>query len=498
LRRVICSGEALPADAVQRFHALLPGVELHNLYGPTEASVDVTAHACAPGGNSASVPIGRPIWNTRTYVLDAALRPAPIGVPGELYLAGIQLAHGYTGRPGLTAERFTADPYSTTGERMYRTGDIARWTTDGVLEYQGRADDQVKLRGFRIELGEIENTLTTHQDVAQATVIVRDDRLIAYTVPADNKGLDTDTLRAHVAGVLPEYMVPSAFVTLTELPLTANGKLDRKALPDPDFTAHVTGRAPRDAREETLCTLFADVLGLDTIGIDDSFFNLGGHSLLATRLISRIRTELGVELAVRAVFDEPTVAGLAGRLDSAGASRQALSTMERPEEIPLSAAQRRLWFLNRLEGPNATYNLPLPVRLQGTLDTGALRAALADVVARHESLRTVFPDIDGQPRQLILGPEQAVPELTVTAVDASDLDTALSRAASADYDLSVEPPLRAQLFVLSPTDSVLLLVVHHIASDGWSNAPLSRDLSTAYAARSTGSAPDWRPLPVQY
>ncbi|MBP2405848.1 non-ribosomal peptide synthetase [Streptomyces syringium] len=497
LRRVICSGEALPADAVTRFHQLLPGVELHNLYGPTEASVDVTAHACTPGTHSASVPIGRPIWNTRTYVLDAALRPAPIGVPGELYLAGIQLAHGYTGRPGLTAERFTADPYSTTGERMYRTGDIARWTADGVLEYQGRADDQVKLRGFRIELGEIEHTLTSHDTVAQATVIVRDDRLVAYTVPAGDS-LETDTLRTHVAGVLPEYMVPSAFVTLDTLPLTANGKLDRKALPAPDFTAQANSRAPRNAREELLCTLFADVLGLDTIGIDDSFFNLGGHSLLATRLISRIRTELDVEVDVRTVFEAPTVSALASRLTGASGARSALTAQERPEHIPLSPAQQRLWFINRMEDAGGNYNTGLSLRLSGAVDKGALRAALADVVARHESLRTVFPDIDGQPRQLILAPEQAVPELTVTAVDASDLDVALSRAASADYDLSVEPPLRAQLFVLSPTDSVLLLVVHHIASDGWSNAPLSRDLSTAYAARSTGSAPDWQPLPVQY
>ncbi|MFF5128694.1 amino acid adenylation domain-containing protein [Streptomyces syringium] len=497
LRRVICSGEALPADAVQRFHDLLPGVELHNLYGPTEASVDVTAHACTLDAQAVSVPIGRPIWNTRTYVLDAALRPAPIGVPGELYLAGIQLAHGYTGRPGLTAERFTADPYSTTGERMYRTGDIARWTADGTLEYQGRADDQVKLRGFRIELGEIENALTTHDTVAQATVIVRDGRLVAYTVPAGDS-VDTETLRAHVAGVLPEYMVPSAFVTLPELPLTANGKLDRKALPAPDFTAHTTNRAPRNAREETLCTLFADVLGLDTVGIDDSFFNLGGHSLLATRLISRIRTELDVEVDVRTIFEAPTVSALASRLTGATGARSALTAQERPEHIPLSPAQQRLWFINRMEDAGGNYNTGLSLRLSGAVDKGALRAALADVVARHESLRTVFPDIDGQPRQLILAPEQAVPELTVTAVDASDLDVALSRAASVDYDLSVEPPLRAQLFVLSPTDSVLLLVVHHIASDGWSNAPLSRDLSAAYAARSTGSAPDWQPLPVQY
>ncbi|MEV5142821.1 condensation domain-containing protein, partial [Streptomyces syringium] len=240
------------------------------------------------------------------------------------------------------------------------------------------------------------------------------------------------------------------------------------------------------------------VLGLDTVGIDDSFFNLGGHSLLATRLISRIRTELDVEVDVRTIFEAPTVSALASRLTDATGARSALTAQERPEHIPLSPAQQRLWFINRMEDAGGNYNTGLSLRLSGAVDKAALRAALADVVARHESLRTVFPDTDGQPRQLILAPEQAVPELTVTAVDASDLDVALSRAASVDYDLSVEPPLRAQLFVMSPTDSVLLLVVHHIASDGWSNAPLSRDLSTAYAARSTGSAPDWQPLPVQY
>ncbi|WP_370422149.1 non-ribosomal peptide synthase/polyketide synthase [Streptomyces sp. QH1-20] len=496
LRRVICSGEALPSDTVQRFHRLLPGVELHNLYGPTEASVEVTAHTCEPGVQSTSVPIGRPVWNTRAYVLDAALRPAPIGVPGELYLAGAQLAHGYTGRPGLTAERFTADPYSTTGERMYRTGDIARWTTDGVLEYQGRADDQIKLRGFRIELGEIENTLTAHGTVAQATVIVRDERLVAYVVPAGDS-LDTDTLRAHVAGVLPEYMVPAAFVTLPELPLTANGKLDRKALPAPGL-ASTTQRAPRNETEETLRALFADVLGVDALGIDDGFFELGGHSLLATRLISRIRTELGVELAVRAVFEEPTVAGLALRITGASGARQALTARERPAELPLSAAQRRLWFINRMEGPDATYNIPLSIRLLGTLDTAALQAALADVSTRHESLRTVFPDTGGRPRQEILPIEAGTPELVVVDVTADNVDEQVETAARQGFDLAHDLPVRARLFRLSPEEHVLLLVVHHIAGDGWSMAPLSRDLSEAYAARSTGTAPDWQPLPVQY
>ncbi|MGW7097778.1 amino acid adenylation domain-containing protein, partial [Streptomyces sp. NPDC054874] len=281
LRRVICSGEALPADTAHRFHTQLPATELHNLYGPTEAAVDVTAHHVRPDNTTTTVPIGRPLHNTRTYILDSALRPVPVGVPGDLYLAGIQLAHGYTHRPALTAERFTANPHSTTGERMYRTGDIARWNHDGTIEYQGRSDDQIKLRGFRIELGDIEAALTSHEHITQATVTLREDQpgnkqLIAYTVPAPGHTPDHDHLRTHIATALPDHMIPAAFITLTELPLTANGKLDRKALPAPDFTPHTQGRTPRNPRETTLCTLFAETLNLPTVGIDDNFFNLGG------------------------------------------------------------------------------------------------------------------------------------------------------------------------------------------------------------------------------
>ncbi len=306
LRRVICSGEALPAETVARFFEVLPGVELHNLYGPTEASVDVTSWACSAA--DLTVPIGRPIWNARTQVLDKRLRPVPPGAPGELYLAGIQLARGYLARPGLTAERFVADPYGPPGSRMYRTGDLARWTRNGVIEYLGRTDDQVKIRGFRIELGEIEAVLSGAPWVGQAAVVVRDQRVIAYIVPG-NGCIDVDEVRRHAAANLPEYMVPSAFVTLDQLPLTPNGKLDRKALPAPEFQA--TGRAPRNAREETLCGLFAEILNLDRVGVDDNFFVLGGHSLLATKLVSRIRETLGARVPVRMIFQAPTVAGIA-------------------------------------------------------------------------------------------------------------------------------------------------------------------------------------------
>ncbi|MEU8894147.1 amino acid adenylation domain-containing protein [Streptomyces sp. NPDC048442] len=303
-------------------------------------------------------------------------------------------------------------------------------------------------------------------------------------------------MRAHVAAALPAYMVPSAFVTLDALPLNPNGKLDRRALPAPDFgSAAGTGRAPRTEQEESLCAVFAEVLGVEQVFIDDSFFDLGGHSLLATRVVSRIRSLFGAELAVRTLFETPTVAALTERIGDAADARQALVARVRPEAVPLSPAQRRLWFLNRFEERNGTYNLPLAVRLTGALDPDALREALADVVVRHESLRTVFPDTEGRPRQLVLPPEQARPELLRTpGLDA----TALAEAAAEDFDLATEIPLRAQLFEISATEHLLLVVVHHIAGDGWSMAPLARDIGEAYDARRSGAAPAWEPLPVQY
>ncbi|MEV6874242.1 amino acid adenylation domain-containing protein [Amycolatopsis sp. NPDC051128] len=319
LRRVICSGEALPSALAARF-AAISDAGLHNLYGPTEAAVDVTAHRYDPGDGTVSVPIGSPVWNTRVHVLDERLRPVPPGIPGELYLAGVQLADGYLNRPKLTAERFVANPFEAGGGRMYRTGDVVRWCGDGVLEYLDRADDQVKIRGLRIELGEIAAVLGGHPDVLQAAVVARehragDRRLVGYVVPAGGE-VDPAALREHAAAALPEYMVPSAIVALAALPLTPSGKLDRKALPAPDPVS-VAGRAPQTGRQRVLCGLFAEVLGLDSVSIDDGFFDLGGHSLLAARLIARIRAELGVRLSIRSLFEAPTVAGLADRLESA-------------------------------------------------------------------------------------------------------------------------------------------------------------------------------------
>ncbi|MBO3740221.1 non-ribosomal peptide synthase/polyketide synthase [Actinoplanes flavus] len=474
LRRIITSGEALPAALAADCLALLPA-ELHNLYGPTEAAVDVTYWPCAPGDQV--VPIGRPVWNTRLYVLDRHLKPVPPGVPGELYLAGIQLAHGYLGRAGLTAERFVADPF---GEgRMYRTGDRARWRADGAVEYLGRTDDQIKLRGFRIELGEIEAALTAASG-GPAAVAVRNDTLVGYTV----NPVDLEPLRR----TLPAYMVPAVTVRLDALPLSPNGKLDRRALPTPAITA--TGRAPETPQERTLCTIFADLLGLGTVGADDDFFALGGHSLLATRMVSQIRLELGAEVPLRSVFETPTPAGLALRLTAAGPRRPSLTAGVRPERLPLSAAQQRLWFLDRLDGPSATYHLPLVLKLSGPVDVRALAAAITDLTVRHETLRTVLRTEDGEAYQEILDP---VP-VTLPVLSPGEFDAAVNTP----FRLDAEPPLRAALIADGPDEHRLLLLLHHVAGDEWSLEPLCADLAVAYSARTAGIVPAFTPLPVQY
>ena len=455
-----------------------------------------------------SVPIGRPIWNTRVYVLDGSLQPVPAGVAGELYISGAGLARGYLDRAGLTAERFVADRFGAAGSRMYRSGDIARWRSDGVLDFLGRADAQVKLRGFRIEPGEIEAVLLRHPGVAQAAVIAREDaagdkRLVGYVVAAGAGAPEAASLRAHVARSVPDYMVPSAYVVLERLPLTPNGKLDRRALPAPEVRGLALWRGPRTPQEEILCALFGEVLGVGGVGIADNFFELGGHSLLATRLISRIRASLEAEISIRGLFEAPTVEALATRLGEAAAARPALRAVERPCEIPLSYAQRRLWFLHRLEGESeghkgATYTIPVAVRLEGALDVAALEAGLWDVMERHESLRTIFPEREGVAHQEILAASAVRARLVVSAVSEAGLAGALGRAAGEGFDLSAEPPLRAHLFELSERAHVLLLLLHHIAGDGWSLAPLLGDLAHCYAARRSGRAPGLAPLPVQY
>ena len=486
-----CSGEIVAEWSQNR--------RMFNAYGPTEATVVATMSGQLSGAGTP--PIGGPIWNMRGYVLDDRLEAVPAGVAGELYLAGPALARGYLNRPALTAERFVACPFGDS-ERMYRTGDLVRWRSDGELEYLGRVDEQVQVRGFRIEPAEIETVLAAQPGVGRAVVVAREDRpgdkrLVGYVVPAAGSRPDPVAIRAAAAQLLPGYMVPAAIVVVESLPLTGSGKLDRRALPAPTF-ASGGGREPATPAEALLCDLFAQVLGVDRVGADDNFFDLGGHSLLVTRLISRVRAVLGVELGIREVFDNPTVELLAGALDGAGQARPPLVRADRPDRLPLSFAQQRLWFLGQLEGPSATYNVPFGWRLRGALDSAALAAALGDVVARHESLRTVFAAADGQPYQRVIPADRAIPALTVVPATEADLPELTGQACRYVFDLATELPVRAWLYELAPDEHVLVLLTHHIASDGWSMGVLLADLEQAYRARLAGRAPDWPELPVQY
>ncbi|MEU2065233.1 amino acid adenylation domain-containing protein, partial [Streptomyces sp. NPDC013455] len=496
-RALLLGGDAVGSALWERLRATDGTLGL-NFYGPTEATVHVLCHDTDQGERPL---IGRPLPNTRAYVLDGRLGPVAPGVAGELYVAGAGLARGYVGRAALTAERFVANPFEP-GTRMYRTGDLVRQDAEGRMEYLGRADDQVKIRGYRIEPGEVEAVAAAHPGVAQAAVVAREDapgdrRLVAYVVPAEDAADLPRAVREFIAARLPEHMVPAAVVALDALPLSANGKLDRAALPAPAYPASV-GRGPATLHEELLCAVFAQVLGVPRVGVDDDFFALGGHSLLATRLISRMRTALGLEVPLRALFDTPTVAGLAARLEGAASARTALVPMERPEQIPLSYAQRRLWFVGQLEGPGATYTIPVALRLSGTLDRDALGAALRDVIGRHEVLRTVFDVADGEPYQRITALDDLAWQLSVAEVAPAELDEAVAGALARPFDLAAEVPVRAWLFKTATDEHVLVMAVHHIAGDGWSMEPLARDLSVAYAARRAGRAPEWEPLPVQY
>ncbi|MEV7548726.1 amino acid adenylation domain-containing protein [Amycolatopsis sp. NPDC089917] len=493
LRIVIVGGEALQIDQMLRTREILPGAALYNLYGPTETAVDLTFWDTAKEDGGRPVPIGAPTWNIRAYVLDAALRPVAPGERGELYLAGPQLAIGYHGAGALTAQRFVADPFGAPGDRMYRTGDLAAWHPDGSLAYLGRTDHQVKIRGVRVELGEIEHALSLVSEVGSSAVVVRSGELVGYVTP---RTVDTVAVRAELVRALPSYLVPSAIVALEALPVTANGKLDQAALPEPGRPSGGVRREPRTAAEQLITERFAAVLDRQRVFTDEDFFALGGHSLLAIKLVASLKSALRVEVSPRTVFENPTPAALAAVLADAAAARPPLLPVPRPEFPPLSASQRQLWFLHRVDGPNATYNLPLVWRLRGPLDAGALRAALGDLVARHEILRTVYPDREGVPYQRIL--DGAAIACPVTEVTEDGLQNAVTEAISYGFDLTDEPPIRPSVLRIGEDDHVLVLLLHHIAGDEWSSHPLRRDLFTAYESRLGGIAPQWTPLPVQY
>ncbi|WP_233530075.1 non-ribosomal peptide synthase/polyketide synthase [Antrihabitans stalagmiti] len=496
VRQVFASGEALPRSTVERAHGVLDA-ELHNLYGPTEAAVDVTFHRTDPA-DTGPVPIGAPVWNTQVYVLDGQLTPVPVGTPGELYLAGAQLARGYVGRPDLTADRFVADPFAD-GQRLYRTGDLVRWNADGELDYIGRTDFQVKLRGQRIELGEIESVLTEFGGVVGAVVVVRDDRLVGYVTARAGVRIDTHELADHAALTLPQYMVPTAFVVLDAMPLGPNGKLDRSALPDPVGTVAGTV-APSTQAEVDVAHIFSELLGGAAVGATDSYFELGGNSLTATRVIARVNARFGIELSVRQLFDAPSVRGLAALADAAekAADLPTLAAGARPDRLPLSPAQQRMWLLNRIDPGSGAYNIAAALRITGALDVGALDAAIADVIERHEVLRTVYPDSPEGPEQFVR--HGASPHGSIAPIEAAPQSVAAHVGAvmATGFDVTTEVPLRVSLLRSAPDDYVLVMVVHHIAADGFSMGPLTRDVMVAYLARSSGAAPRWAPLAVQY
>jgi len=518
LRLVLLSGDWIPVRLPDAVRAAFPGARVVSLGGATEATVWSNWFAISEVDPVwTSIPYGRPIANARYHVLDSRLQPCPIGVSGDLYIGGECLCVGYTGQPELTAERFLPDPFSPqTGMRLFRTGDRARTWRDGNLEFLGRIDHQVKVRGFRIELGEIEATLLRHPAVREAVAIVREDApgdrmLTAYMVPREGGAPDAAALRAWLAERLPAYMVPAACVVLESLPTTANGKLDRQVLPVPErgWLEEGSYAAPSDPVEEMLAGLFAEVLRLERIGVHDDFFSLGGHSLLATQVISRIRVALGVTLPLRTLFEAPTVATLARRVRSVRQTAPPVPSLApvpqdpRRGDLPLSFAQQRLWVIDQLEPGNPAYNVYLAVRLTGELAPGALERTLAEVVRRHEVLRTTFAAGEDGPVQVIAPPERA-PQLPL--IDLSDLpdraDLQARQIALAEarwlFDLRRGPLLRLLLVRLATTEHLLLLTLHHIITDGWSMGVLLREIAALYEAFVQGRPSPLPELPMQY
>ncbi|GAC02285.1 putative non-ribosomal peptide synthetase [Gordonia namibiensis NBRC 108229] len=512
LRMIFTSGEALTVPTAQAGRARTAAA-LHNLYGPTEAAVDVTAVEVSATIDGTPISIGRPMAGNTVHVLDHRLRPVPGGVTGELYLGGVQLARGYHARPDLTATRFVASPWGN-GERLYRTGDLVRWrrTADDsapVLDYLGRSDFQVKVRGQRVELGEIEAVASSHPEVRSAVVVIHDDprvgtQLVAHVVLGSSASITAAELRAHLTAHLPDHMVPTHILLSDALPTTTSGKVDRRALPAPETPVATVGgdTEARTPTEGVVLTLIRDVLG-DHVGVDDDFFAAGGNSLVATRLVAGIAEKLGVRVPVRAVFDGRTAAALAATADATRSSEAPVTEIARPEVLPLAPAQLQMWLHNRIDPASSEYLIVAPIRLPLRLDREALRAAVGDVIERHEILRTVYPEGATGPRQVILAPGEYDLDPVVVVLESlvvegpSSEEDAVRAALSATIDLSEDLPLKIVVRELEH-ETVVVLAVHHVAADGWSLRVLARDLEQAFTARLAGGAPAWSPLPIQY
>jgi amino acid adenylation domain-containing protein len=514
----IIGGENLLAENVAFWLDFAPDTILVNEYGPTESVVGCCVYRIPDGKPKAgSIPIGRPIANLQVYILDGYMQLVPVGVPGELYIGGVGLARGYLNRPDLTADKFIPNPFSSEpGSRLYRSGDLARYLSDGNLEFLGRIDDQVKIRGFRIEPGEIEAVLGQHGAVREAAVLAKEDargekRLVAYLAAGRQSFHTADDLRFFLRQKLPEYMVPSAFVLLDALPLMPNGKVDRRAL-----SAHDPARpqfekafvAPRTATEEVLTDIWTESLGIERVGIHDNFFDLGGHSLLATQVVSRMRDAFQVEIPLRRLFETPTVAGLAESVEAARRAGQHLQAspilpIARDADLPLSFAQQRLWFVGQLDPGNSAYNIPAAVRLRGALNVAALERSVNEIVRRHEALRTTFPMVDGRPVQVIAStltmrlPIIDLRELPEIARE-TEVQRLVAEEAQTPFDFAVGPLLRITLVRVDEEEHVGLLTMHHIVSDGWSTGILIREMALLYNAFSSGRSSSLPELPIQY
>jgi amino acid adenylation domain-containing protein len=519
LREVYSGGEVLRRDLAESLLRARSELKLYNLYGPTETTIDTTWAEAERERVWAGeeVGIGQPIANVQLYVLDEEMQVAPLGMVGELYIGGEGLARGYLKRPALTAERFVPHPYSTqAGARLYRTGDLVRWREGGELEYLGRMDVQVKLRGFRVELGEIEARLSEHPSVKECAVNVvelgpDDTRLVAYVVGRETGALDRNKLRSFLKENLPDYMVPSVFVSLEKMPLTPSGKIDRRGLPaieplhlNPDSSQFT----PRTPTEEILASIWSEMLGVEHVNLNDNFFELGGHSLLATQVVTRVRDTFGQEITLRSMFEVPTLAGLAQTIELAQRAGQApeappIKRISRAGDLPLSFAQQRLWFLGQLVPDSDRYNISGAVRLEGKLRVDLLERALAEMVRRHEVLRTTFTLLEEEPVQIIGEPVAGtLPLFDLSHLPASERHAEAKRRAEAEaarpFDLEHGPLLRVQLLCLSPEEHVLLMTMHHIVSDGWSIGVIVREMAALYGAYGRGEESPLAELPIHY